>query len=117
MFKIALIDDKDFAISQVRKAIPKGVEYEFFYFSSYKEAIWKSFDVALIDYYLDLDGVVGEDIVHLIDAKIKIWFSTVKRCSDRIMQVGANYSILKIHDIRNNELEEVFTIIFDHDLK
>lgn len=117
MLKIALIDDKDFAITQVKNSIPEWIEYKLLYYPKYKMAVWESFDIALIDYYLDLDWVRGEDILDFIDAKIKVGFSTVRRCSDRIKNAGADYSVLKINADHNEELEEVFMLTIHSDLK
>lgn len=116
MLKIALIDDLDFAIEQVKNAIPKWIEYEFLYYPKYKMAVWNKFDIALIDYYLDLENVRGEDIVDYIDARVKIGFSTVKKCSDKIQKAWADYSVQKLNSNRNEELEEVMMLAIYSDL-
>lgn len=116
MFKIALIDDLDFAIPQVKNSIPEWVDYEFFYYPKYKLAVWEKFDIALIDYYLDLENVRWEDIVNFIDAKVKIGFSTVKSCSDKIQKAWADYSVHKLNSNKNEELEEVMMLAIYSDL-
>jgi len=116
MLKIALIDDQEYWIPQIINSIPKQIKYDFVHFFSYKDALEQKFDIAFIDYYLDIDGVKWEDIIDLINAKIKVWFSSVNRCNERFLEKKANYSVNKIQSSNNPELEDIFMLILFHDL-
>lgn len=112
MIKIALIDDQEYGIEQVKNAIPANIEFEFLYFEKFED-IWKErFDIALIDFYLDKEGITWDSIVHKINAKIKIWFSSVSSKSEKIKNSGADYSCTKLNNSRNIELEDIFLLIF-----
>lgn len=111
MLKIALIDDQEYWIMQVKNSIPVWVDYEFLYFPSYREAQNYDFDIALIDYYLDIDWVTWDKILPLINAKVKIWFSSVASKSEKIKEAWAAFSCQKLNDIKNPELEDIFLLI------
>ena len=111
-YKIALIDDKNYWIDQIKNSIPEWIKYDFFYFDSYKKALWKSFDIILLDYYLDIDWVNWEDIVDKLKAKKIIWFSSVLSCSKKIAKKWWDYFVEKLKFWRNLELEEIFMLIF-----
>lgn len=117
MLKIALIDDQDYWIDQIINSIPKGIKYSFTHFFSYLDALDKEFDIAFIDYYLDIDWVKWEDIIDLINAKIKVWFSSVARCNKIFLEKKANYSVNKLRSAKNPQLEDIFMLILFSDLK
>lgn len=110
--KIAYIDDKDFSL-QIKKSIPSDLDYEFYYFSSYKQAIWQKFDVLILDYYLDLDLVKSVDIISKLDYKICIWFSSVLEKSREIAEkTGSKYFCEKeFWDNINDDLFSIFLLI------
>jgi hypothetical protein len=117
MLKIALIDDQEYWIAQIINSIPKWIKYDFVHFFSYKDALEQKFDIAFIDYFLDIDGVKWEDIIDLIDANIKIWFSSVEKCNKKFLEKNAAYSVNKLNSTSNPELEEIFMLILFDDLK
>lgn len=109
---IALVDDKDYWITQVKASIPSFVNYDFFYFESYQVAIWTHFNIVLLDYYLDKDGVRWTDIFSKLSYDILIWFSSVRIRSEEIKNNWWDYSVVKLKSNKNNELEKVFEEIF-----
>lgn len=75
-YKIAYIDDQSFAIPQVIGAIPEGTNYDFVYYNRVSDIREYDFDLVILDYYLDLDGLKGSDILSRLDGSIVISFST-----------------------------------------
>ena len=117
MYKIALIDDKSYWLTQVKNAIPEDIEADLEYFDSYQKALWKKFDIIVLDYYLDIDWVTWEDIISKLDTKVVIWFSSVDSCNKRLKNVWAKYIATKLAgEFRNPELEESFLWAFNEDL-
>ncbi len=113
--RIALIDDKTYAIPQVIDALYPWLEqYSFHYFPSYRLAVGGYFDVILLDYYLDIDGVVGRDIVGELDAETIIGFSSDMHRSEEIMRAGGHYAVEKIGNgaTRNDALQRILAEIF-----
>lgn len=107
-YTIALVDDKSYGIKQVKNSIPSIVEYDFFYFDSYKKAIWRKFDIILLDYYLDIDWVKWVDIIDQLNFEVLIGFSSVKKRSEEIQENWWNFSVVKLNSDKNIELENVF---------
>ena len=111
MYTIALIDDKDYGIAQVRSAIPAGVAHEFYYFPSYREAVGRHFSVILLDYFLDLDRARAPDIIGMLSADLIIGFSSVESRSDEICRHGGHYSVRKLSSTdANPELARIFAL-------
>ncbi len=107
MKNIALVDDKDYGIIQIKNSIPDSCEYEFYYFSSYKEALNKHFDILFLDYYLDIDWVTGEDVFDQLSADIIIWFSSVSDCNQKLMNKWAQFGVEKLKSEINPELDQI----------
>ena len=113
--RIALIDDKAYAIPQIIDALhPWLGQYSFHYFPSYRLAVGEHFDVILLDYYLDIDRVVGRDIIGELDAKTIVGFSSDMHCSEEILRAGGHYAVEKIGNgtTRNDMLQRTFAEIF-----
>ncbi len=105
--KIALVDDKDYWIEQIKNSIPKSFDYDFLYYSSYKDAVNKSFDILFLDYYLDKDWLTWKDVIWIMDANIIIWFSSVQSCNEKLIKEWADFWIQKINWKNNYELNEL----------
>ena len=115
MYRIALIDDKTYAIAQLFDALaPWTGLYSFHYFPSYRPAVGIHFDCVLLDYYLDIDGIVGRDVVRLLDAETIVGFSSDIRCGEEIVAAGGLVAIEKLEKgtLRNEPLREFFGRFF-----
>ena len=110
--KIALLDDMDYWIAQIKNSIPNGVSYEFHYFDSYHKVIWKHFDIVFLDYFLDIDNVTWDKIIDFISSDIIVWFSSDEKWCKAIENSWAQYSCRKILSSFNSDLENLFFLIF-----
>ena len=111
MKNIALIDDKEYWIIQIKNAIPENIQYEFYYFSSYQEALWKHFDIIFLDYYLDIDWITSDDIIDELSGDIIIWFSSVQECNEKLIKKWASFWVEKLKAEYNPELENIVSKI------
>lgn len=89
--RILLIDDHDYGLAQVQAAIPPWLRTSVTLehmpsIAAYRAAGCPQVDVALLDFYLDLDGTTGNRVAHEIRARHLIGFSSVPRCSRRIVE-------------------------------
>ncbi len=105
--KIALIDDKDYWLDQIKNSIPKETDFKLYYFSTYKDAVNSFFDIIFLDYYLDKDWLTGKDIIHLLDANIIIWFSSVPDCNNELTRIWADFGITKLKSQTNTDLNQL----------
>ncbi|HRI36670.1 MAG TPA: hypothetical protein PK765_06515 [bacterium] len=103
MYRICLIDDKAYGIPQVIRAIPKGIEYEFFYYDRIADIEYTlDYDVVILDYYLDKDGKTALDIIDRLAAYPVIAFSSEDAMNDRILERGAVEKATKLKDTHDN---------------
>ncbi|USN57755.1 MAG: hypothetical protein H6767_05195 [Candidatus Peribacteria bacterium] len=108
MKTICLIDDLTYGIPQLINAIPKDFKYEFFYFSSVKDINRWDFDIVLLDYYLDKDGITGKEVISKINSSCIIAFSSEGSCNQELRSLGANFSIKKLQKTHQNILLQQF---------
>lgn len=113
MYSICLIDDRYYGIPQVINALPKNLEYEFFYYDRVSFIEPRKYDIVLLDYYLDKDGITGEDIISKIQADLIIAFSSEDEMNDKLIQKWAKYKATKLQNTtRNPLLTSIFQSIF-----
>lgn len=109
MLKIAYIDDLYYWIPQVINAIPKDVEYRFYYYNRIWDIENIEFDIVILDFYLDKDWKTALDIIDKFLWNIIIWFSSVDSKNDLILENWWVYKATKIKNTNFNiELESVF---------
>lgn len=111
MIKIALIDDKSYWLTQIKNSIKDNIEYSLLHFDSYKLAIWSHFDIILLDFFLDKDHLTGKDIINKLDWDIIIWFSSMEKCNDILINNWAHFWIKKIKSENNLKLKKLFSKI------
>lgn len=111
-YKIALLDDKSYWIDQIKSSIPWWIEYDFYYFDSYKDIVWNKFDIIFLDYYLDKDWITWVDIIHNLNARLIIWFSSVSSWNKKILENWWDYEVLKLRWSTNVQLEKLLDKIF-----
>ena len=87
-YTIAYIDDQSFAIPQVINSIPQNVDYDFKYFNRVSDITEYDFDLVILDYYLDLDGLKSSDILSRFDGSIVISFSTAASKNALMEELG-----------------------------
>jgi len=75
-YKICYIDDLTYGIPQVINAIPKEVNYEFYYYDRISEIEDIKFDIVILDFYLDKDRKTALDIIDNFLESICISFSS-----------------------------------------
>lgn len=116
MWKIALVDDKDYWKNQIIASFPENINYEFYYFDSYEKALWKKFDVLFLDYYLDKDWLKGEDIIDKLEADIIIGFSSVSSCNERLEKLWASFSVQKTGSfVKDEKLKSILNSILKNE--
>ncbi len=106
--KIALLDDKNYWLIAIQNAVP---EIDIEYFFSYKDILWKHFDILFLDYYLDIDTVVSKDIIELLDADIIISYSSVPACNELMLAKWAHFAIHKRNISHNMEIKDLLDIL------
>ena len=112
-YKICYIDDLSYGIPQVIHAIPKDVEYEFFYYSRISEIEDIKFDIVVLDFYLDKDKKTALDVVDRFLESIIISFSSAASKNELMLRNWADYQAWKLSKINiNSELENIFKKIF-----
>ncbi|MFC1623334.1 hypothetical protein ACFL16_02945 [Patescibacteria group bacterium] len=98
MTKIALIDDKDYGISQI-KDMHSGEEFDLEYFDTFSafQESGKFFDIVYLDYYLSRDGITGADVIDEVrlQAKEIIGFSMTPTRSKKLKELGADDAVWK----------------------
>ena len=75
-YKICYIDDMSYGIPQVINAIPKEIDYDFYYYNRIDDIEDREFDVVILDFYLDKDKKTAVDIVDRFLESIVISFSS-----------------------------------------
>ena len=117
-YKICYIDDLSYGIPQVINAIPKNIEYEFFYYDRISEIPDTVFDIVLLDFYLDKDKKIALDIVDRFLESIVISFSSAESKNELMLENWADYRAQKLSKTnQNSELEKVFKKIFIKNIK
>ncbi len=113
MYSVCLIDDLCYGIPQLINSIPDDIEYEFFYCDRVAAIEPRNYDIVLLDYYLDKDGLTGEDIFDTIHADIIIGFSSEDDKNEILMKKWAHYKTKKLKDtVKNPDLTRVMESIF-----
>jgi hypothetical protein len=102
MLHIALIDDKSYGLQQIRDRHAED-EYKLTYFETFGkfQESGKSFDIVYLDYYLDKDGIRGDQVIDKVKehARKIIGFSSVERCNNIFLDLGADMAILKKENV------------------
>ena len=112
-YKICYIDDLSYGIPQVINAIPKEIEYHFFYYDSIDKIEDINFDIVILDFYLDKDKSTALDIIDNFLENITISFSSAESKNQLMLRSGADYSCLKIWKSHiNSDLESLMKKIF-----
>jgi hypothetical protein len=124
--RILLIDDHDYGLAQVQAAIPPALRTSITLehmrsIAAYRAAGCPQVDVALLDFYLDLDGTTGNRVAHQVRARHLIGFSSLPRCSQRIvddLEPHARargwpvlHAVTKLSHAPNDELRVLFEAI------
>lgn len=108
MYSICLIDDRCYGIPQIIHAIPSGIMYEFFYFDRVGSIEPRRYDIILLDYFLDKDGVTGADIYDTLDAGSIIAFSSDDTKNKILIEKWAQYKAKKLKNkVKNPVLTKV----------
>lgn len=112
-YKICYIDDMAYGIPQVINAIPKNIEYKFYYYDRISEIPDIVFDIVILDFYLDKDKNTALNIVDRFLESIVISFSSADSKNQLMLENWADYEAQKLSKIHtNNALEKVFKKIF-----
>ena len=126
-FTLLLIDDRDYALPQVEAAIPPHLRAlcrlrHLSSFAAYRAEGRPRAKVVLLDYFLDIDGIVGESVAHEVDAEHLVGFSSEESCSRAIAEAAARahgeqararlHAVRKLPGVdRNRALETLFARI------
>lgn len=110
--RIALIDDKEYGIEQIKNSIPDSINYEFFYFSDYKNFDNNVYDIIFLDYYLDNDWILWKDILKKLKWHIIIWFSSLEYCNEILLKEWADFAVEKLNSNINIPLRDIFHYSF-----
>ncbi len=109
--KIALLDDKEFGLVQIKNSLPVGVKAEFFYFDKFSEfeKDHTIFDILFLDYFLDKDGITSDQIFCSIKnrAKMIISFSSSISANEKMLGLGVDFTVTKMWDDYNDELDNL----------
>lgn len=109
--KIALLDDKEFGLVQIKNAMPVGVEAEFFYFDKFSDFDKDDtvFDILFLDYFLDKDQITSDQIFCSIGnrANIIISFSSSSSANKKMLGLGVDFTVTKMWDDYNDELDNL----------
>ncbi len=109
MYKICLIDDKFYWIPQVINAIPKKVDYKFYFYNYIKDIEILDFDLILLDFYLDKDNKTALDIIDKFSWSVIIWFSSRKEKNNLILKNWWSFCVQKLRNTNiNQELKKLF---------
>ena len=107
MLKICLIDDKTYWIPQLINAIPKNIEYDFYYYNKISEIENIEFDYVFLDFYLDKDNKTALNIIDRFQGSIIIGFSSVQSKNDLIIQNWWMYWVEKLEGNYNEKLNKL----------
>jgi hypothetical protein len=111
-YKICYIDDLYYWIAQVINSIPKNIDYEFYYFNRIKDIEFQKYDIVILDYYLDKDGVTSEVLINKFEWSNIISFSSEKNKNTYMLSKWANYVVTKLSETNiNYKLAKILTKI------
>jgi hypothetical protein len=126
---IVLIDDRPYGLQQIIEAIPLGRRHlyrvlHYSTFADYRAVHDRRPHVVLLDYFLDLDGVYGAEIVHEIEADVIVAFSSAASGCEAIVAAARErapqarmpqlYAVRKCKaGQRNDALVELFAKILE----
>lgn len=111
-YKICYIDDMSYGIPQVINAIPKSIEYDFYYYDRISEIQDIKFDIVLLDFYLDKDEKTALDIVDKFLEPVVISFSSANSKNQLMLWQWADYATQKFGKThRNPWLEKILKSI------
>jgi len=114
--QIALLDDKDIGIRQIRAALPEGVAAEIIWIpdlQTFRQSV-TAYEILLLDYYLDRDGITSDEVFSEIRsrARLIIGFSSSTTGNAKLHQCGADFTVKKQWGDSNMDLERLFRKIF-----
>lgn len=108
---IALVDDKQYGIEQIKNSLPSDFSGKIIWFSSVKKFLSQPevFDIVFLDYYLDEDGITGDIVVNDVrpKANIIIGFSSIASGNQKILRAGADFAVEKSPHTKNERLENI----------
>ena len=102
-YKICYIDDMSYGIPQVINAIPKEIDYDFYYYNRIDDIEDREFNIVILDFYLDKDKKTAVDIVDRFLESIVISFSSAASKNELMLRSWADYSVLKLSKTHNNQ--------------
>ena len=109
--QIALLDDKEFGIHQIRNALPVGLVAEITWFPDLPalRADTRRFDILFLDYYLDRDGITGDRAFAEVRrrAGVIIGFSSAESGNRHLLACGADHAVAKQWHTHNDALENL----------
>lgn len=112
-YKIFYIDDQSFALPQLIHAIPIHIEYELIYIQRVQDIVMDFYDIVLLDFYLDKNGLTAQDIISKFLWMTIISFSTSQQKNNMMLKNGAIYGIQKLKNTHTNyELTQTLKNIF-----
>lgn len=90
---VLLIDDRDYGLSQVENAVPAELRDQVQVahlrtFAAYRAAGRPQAEIVLLDYYLDLDGLVGAEVAGEVRTTHLVGFSSEPHCSQLIIDAA-----------------------------
>lgn len=104
MYKICYVDDRYYWISQVINAIPKNIDYEFYYYNRIWDIENIDFDIVILDFFLDKDNKTALDIINRFAGSIIIWFSSEDSKNDLIILNWWFYKATKLKWTNTNKV-------------
>jgi len=108
---IALVDDKEYGMEQIKKSLPSDFSGKVKWFSSAKKFLSQveKFDIVFLDFYLDEDGITGDSVLSQIRPKAKyiIGFSSIPSGNKKLLDTGADFAILKNYGKKDDHLENI----------
>ena len=117
--QIALLDDKEFGVQQIRNALPVGVAAEVTWFPDLPalRADVRVFDILFLDYYLDRDGITGDMAMAEVQrrAGVIIGFSSAESGNRHLLACGADHAVAKQWGTHNDALENLLLEILPAD--
>ncbi len=108
---IALLDDKQYGLTQIQNALPVNSSAQVQWFSTVSEfmSCREDFDIVFLDYYLDKDGITGDTIIDAVRKKAKeiVAFSSISRGNEKLKAAGADFAIIKTNTVKNEDIENL----------
>lgn len=101
-YKICYIDDLYYWIVQVINAIPKNIDYDFYYFNRIQDIEFQKYDIVILDYYLDKDGVTSESIIDKFIWTDIVSFSSEQLKNKYMLSKWAKYEVEKLVWVNSN---------------